>query len=66
MDNKENNLEIYRLKYTILRRAICTYCHQGHLTDYHFSREDLEQLCHKIEGKNLKELEEIHKEWIGY
>ena len=68
MNEEENKLEkeILQLKYTILRRTICTDCHSGHLTNLHFGREDLEKLCYEIENKSIKQLKEIHKKWIGY
>lgn len=54
------------LKYTILRRAICTNRHSGHQTNLNYSREELENLCYEIEGKDINQLKEIHKKWIGY
>lgn len=64
MDNREIVSENYRLKYTILRRAIQNIGKGDELCNY--SKEDLERLSYEIEGKNLEELKKIHKKWIGY
>jgi len=56
-------LEVTRLCYTTLRRAIC-YGHKE--TGKTYNREELEKLCHLIEGEDIKQISKIHKEWIGY
>jgi len=58
--------EMAWLKYTILRRAICTRCHAEDLKNLNYTRESLEKLSYEIEGKTMEELKEIHRHWIGY
>ena len=52
------------LVYSILRRAILNRMQNKRAKPY--SREELEKICTEIEGKNVDELKEIHKKWIGY
>ena len=55
---------MFRMQYTILRRAI-RFGNEKKKKIY--SREELVQLCDEIEGEALPStLKEIHKEWIGY
>ena len=60
--------EIYKLKYTILRRAIQygkTFLDSGVPTKK-YTIEELETLSCLLEGKNEEQLKELHEEWIGY
>ncbi len=61
--------EILQLKYDILRRAIhgkiTTALEATDITGK-YTAVDLKKLAYEIEGKTLKELQEIHKKWIGY
>ena len=54
------------IKYKILRRAICTELHGEMLRNTEYTREELEILCHELGTCTKKELERIHKKWIGY
>ena len=52
------------LKYRILRRAI-----SGRVSvvgKENYTMEDLKNLTCELEGKNMEQLEDIHKKWIGY
>mgnify|MGYP001599439082 CR=1 FL=1 len=51
------------LKYKILRRAILGRVSVGR---ENYTMEDLINLTCELEGKNVKQLEDIHKKWIGY
>ena len=68
INSLQTNETLDRLKYTILRRAICYgNVHEKLVNGKHdYTREDLERLCYEIEGNNLEELESIHEKWIGY
>lgn len=62
INSLQANETLDRLKYTILRRAIC----YGNNEQKNYNRFDLERLSYEIEGKNLEELKLIHEKWIGY
>ena len=56
------HMEMYHLKYTILRRAICGLTELNKI----YTLEELKQLCYEIEGTTLEELKQLHKKYIGY
>jgi hypothetical protein len=55
-----------RLIYSILRRSIRPReCEKTGQT-LQYCVEDLQKLLREIEGKTYKNLQEVHKEWVGY